>query len=125
MLRRQILLHSYLYYGADENIIDDHEWDKRARALFSLQQEHGWNINFYDGIFRHWKGQSGYWLPTNKGCDENVVRVASRLLAGEKFNRANGGVHTPCGTLPPEITTPEMKQQITDIFNAHRPKEKA
>lgn len=87
MLRRQILLHSYLYYGLDENIWDDHEWDKRSRELYALQQEHGWNINFYDEMFKKWTGQSGFWLPTNKGIDENVDRVARRILHYDRMLR--------------------------------------
>lgn len=121
MLRRQVLLHSYIYYSLDENVIADHEFDRRGRELFDLQKEHGWNVNFYDSIFKHWQGQSGFWLPTNKGCDEHVNRVAARVLAHEKLNRQYGGQRTDRGTLPPAVETPEYKQAATDIFQSHRP----
>lgn len=104
-LRRQILLHSYLYYGLNENIWADHEWDKRARELHQLQQEHGWNIGFYDEIFKHWEGQSGYWLPTNHGCDTNIDRVARRILAYDRMLAAGGGIKTDCGHLPAVVET--------------------
>jgi hypothetical protein len=98
VLRRQILLHCYIYYGMNENIWEDHEWDKRARELHQLQQEHGWNIGFYDEIFKHWKGQSGYWLPTNKGNDEHIVRVAQRIVAYDKMLATKpDAVKTPLG----------------------------
>lgn len=104
-LRRQILLHSYIYYGLNENIWEDHEWDKRARELYALQKKHGWNINFYDSIFKNWEGQSGYWLPTNKGCDENINRVALRIVGYDKMLAANGALKTPCGHVPLVVHT--------------------
>jgi predicted adenine nucleotide alpha hydrolase (AANH) superfamily ATPase len=103
-LRRQILLHSYLYYGLNENIWADHEWDKRAKELHQLQTEHGWNINFYDEIFKGWTGQSGYWLPTNKvGLDTNIDRVARRILAYDKLLAEQGSTKTSLGHIPKEI----------------------
>jgi hypothetical protein len=78
--RRQMLVHSYLYYGRDTNIIDDRTWTKWAQQLARLQQKYGWRINFYDRWFKDWNGSSGYHLPTNAGVDHNVVRVAERLL---------------------------------------------
>jgi NAD-dependent DNA ligase len=39
-LRRQILIHSCLYYVYDSPIIGDIEYDKRARELTRLQREH-------------------------------------------------------------------------------------
>lgn len=97
-----MLLHAYLYYTEDDNIWEDHVWDKQSRALLELQKEHGWNIGFYDEIFRHWTGQSGYWLPTNDGRDDNVVRVAKRTLAfDKKLAVTEGAVHTPYGWVAP------------------------
>lgn len=121
MLRRQMLLHAYIYYTLDDNIISDHEWDRRSRELFALQQQYGWNINFYDEIFKHWKGQSGFWLPTNKGHDEHVNRVAARQLAWEKNNRKHGGMYTECGTLFPVVETVEFKKEVEEIFEQYRP----
>lgn len=103
-LRRQIMLHSYLYYGLNENIWEDHEWEKRAQELHKLQIEHGWNINFYDEVFKNWTGQSGFWLPTNKGLDENINRIALRILHYEKQLRANGGIKTPLGSIPAQTS---------------------
>jgi len=37
--RRQILVHSLLYYGLDAPIIDDHSFDKWAKELAELQAE--------------------------------------------------------------------------------------
>lgn len=38
--RRQILVHSYIYYRMDKNIIDDVTWSKWALELFNLQKEY-------------------------------------------------------------------------------------
>lgn len=82
--RRQMLIHSYLYYGRDENIIDDPTWTQWAQQLARLQRKYGWRIGFYDRLFKDWNGSSGYHLPTNAGVDHNVVRVAERSLAYHK-----------------------------------------
>lgn len=85
MLRRSLLLHAYLYYALGESLINDFEWDRRGQEHLELQKEHGWNIGFYDEIFKHYEGQSGYWFPTNEvGLDDNIDRVAHRLLETDK-----------------------------------------
>lgn len=100
-LRRQLLLHAYIYYTLDENLISDHEWDRRGRELHSLQQEWGWNINFYDHIFQKFEGQSGYYFPTNfQGSDEHVDRVARRLVDYDKKLAAEGAIATDRGHIP-------------------------
>lgn len=37
--RRQILVHSYLYYELNENVITDALWSKWAEELYALQAE--------------------------------------------------------------------------------------
>lgn len=79
--RRQMLIHSYLYYGTDTQVIDDHTWTQWAQQLARLQRKYGWRIGFYDRLFKDWNGSTGHHLPTNAGVDYNVVRVAERMLA--------------------------------------------
>lgn len=38
--RRQILVHSYIYYILDRNLIDDATWSKWALELYNLQNNH-------------------------------------------------------------------------------------
>lgn len=38
--RRQILVHSYIYYELDDNIIDDATWSKWALELEKLQRDY-------------------------------------------------------------------------------------
>lgn len=35
--RRQILVHSYIYYKLDKNLIEDTQWSKWALELYNLQ----------------------------------------------------------------------------------------
>jgi hypothetical protein len=73
--RRQMLLHSCLYYRLDAPIVEDHVWTRWAQQLAGLQQKFGYRIGFYDAVFRDWNGSSGFHLP----ADNDVVRVALRL----------------------------------------------
>ena len=73
--RRQMLIHSYLYYRMDSPVIPDETWTHWAQQLERLQRKFGWRIGFYDEAFRDWNGSSGFHLP----ADADVVRVARRI----------------------------------------------
>ncbi len=60
--RSQMLIHSHLYYGCDEPVISDDEWQKWANELVELQKEHPYPIGFYDKMFEDWDGSSGFHL---------------------------------------------------------------
>lgn len=79
--RTQMLVHSYLYYEMDENVIDDHKWQEWADELVELHT--AWfrfnapkPIGFYDEAFADWTGASGAFLP----FDEWVKKRAKSLL---------------------------------------------
>jgi oligoendopeptidase F len=74
--RRQMLVHSYIYYELDDNVISDDVWQKWATQLAKLQAKFGKRIGFYDKAFADWDGSTGFHLPR----DGNVERVARRLL---------------------------------------------
>lgn len=38
--RRQILVHSYIYYELDENVVDDETWSRWALELEQLQRDY-------------------------------------------------------------------------------------
>lgn len=73
--RTQMLVHSYLYYEMDENVIDDHKWQEWADELVELQKQRK-DIGFYDAAFADWTGASGAFLP----FDEWVKKRAKDLL---------------------------------------------
>lgn len=79
--RTQMLVHSYLYYELDENVIDDHKWQQWADELVELHVM--WDrfkapskVGFYDEAFADWTGASGAFLP----FDEWVKKRAESLL---------------------------------------------
>ena len=63
--RTQMLIHSYLYYVMDENVIDDHKWQVWADELVELQKQRK-DIGFYDKAFADWDGSTGCDLPFDK-----------------------------------------------------------
>lgn len=71
-----MLIHCFLYYDMNTNMVDDHTWQKWADELTQLQQKHGHLVGFYDQTFEDWDGSTGFHLP----ADPNVVRVAQRLF---------------------------------------------
>lgn len=77
--RRQILVHSCLYYKLNTNIISDEEFDNWCKELRELHQKYPqyMKIDCYDKAFEKWGGFSGFDLPTG---DPAILRVAYRLL---------------------------------------------
>ena len=78
--RYQMLVHSYIYYEMNENIISDSQWSKWAMELVDLQSKYP-NIAkhvVYADDFANWDGSSGAFLTyTNK---PNIVITANRLV---------------------------------------------
>jgi hypothetical protein len=63
--RTQMLVHSYLYYVLDENVVDDGKWQQWADELVELQKQKK-SIGFYDEAFADWSGATGTHLPFDK-----------------------------------------------------------
>lgn len=63
--RRQILVHSFLYYQLNENIISDHTFDKWSKELADLQKQYPEEskAGVYADEFKTFDGSSGYDLP--------------------------------------------------------------
>jgi len=77
--RAQMLVHSYIYYEMNDNIVDDYTWQRWANELRDLQKENpdDCNINFYDEAFKDWNGDTGAMLPLR---DPWVVSKAEKIL---------------------------------------------
>lgn len=80
--RRQILIHSCLYYRLASNIISDFQYDMWAKELGKLQVEHpdlSQHVEDYYEYFKDYDAEctSGYQLPIS---DLNVIRKAQQLL---------------------------------------------
>jgi hypothetical protein len=81
-LRRLLLLHSYIYYELNDNIVSDHQWQSWADELTRFQIQYGHKAGFYDICFTDWDGSTGCHLI----ADPNVVRKAMYLLRRSKSN---------------------------------------
>lgn len=78
--RYQMLVHSYIYYEMNENIISDSQWSQWAMELASLQSKYPSIAKqvIYAEDFEGWDGSSGAFLTyTNK---PNIIVTAERLL---------------------------------------------
>lgn len=84
-LRLQMLIHSYIYYRMDDNIISDFQWSSWGVELARLQNEYpkiarkvSWANEFAD-----WDGSSGAALPLDdpwvKGKAEQVMKIHAKL----------------------------------------------
>ena len=73
-----MLVHSYLYYEMDNNIIDDATWSKWAKELAELQQKYPKEAREveYANLFKDWDGSTG----THLVYDEWTINKAHYLL---------------------------------------------
>jgi NAD-dependent DNA ligase adenylation domain len=77
--RRQILVHSFLYYQLNESLIDDYTFDTWSRELVNLQSRYPTEAmkSVYAKEFKGFDGSSGYDLPYSR---MEIQTVGHRLL---------------------------------------------
>lgn len=66
--RRQLLVHSYIYYRLNKNLIDDHKYDEWARELIELQERYpseAERVEFHDD-FKDFKMGDSFALPIDQ-----------------------------------------------------------
>lgn len=73
-LKRQLIVHSVIYYKLGDNIISDEDWDRRALELRELIRE-GHNTPLHQDLFEDFKGETGYHL-----CLKEYIPKATQLL---------------------------------------------
>lgn len=77
--RRQILVHSVIYYELNNNIISDATWSEWAMELVELQKQYP-DIAascVYHDAFKNFDGSSGFYLPLS---DPWANKKARQLL---------------------------------------------
>lgn len=81
--RRQLTVHSFLYYQLNENIISDHTFDAWGKELVQLHEAYPEIASqcIYANEFKSFDGSTGYDLPT--GYPE-IQNTGYRLLAYHK-----------------------------------------
>ena len=88
--RRQMLVHSYIYYELNQNIVSDHQWSEWAKELQELQQKYpkeSAEVEEYDQ-FKDWDGSSGAFLKFG----ENIKTVAKILLENQSKSAKSAGL---------------------------------
>lgn len=62
--RLQMLVHSYIYYELNDNIVSDEKWMQWAHELADLQREHPEIAKTvkYSRTFEGWDGSTGFHL---------------------------------------------------------------
>ncbi len=77
--RRQIMVHSVLYYRLNAAYLDDATFDRWAQELAHLQSSHpevSERVTYMVDAFRNFTGETGYHLPLH---DMATLRVAQQL----------------------------------------------
>lgn len=96
--RLQILVHSYLYYVRDINLVSDETWSSWAQELCSLQEafpEIADRVDYAEA-FRDFDPSTGYDLPYR---NPEIVRKAEYLLRIEE-EKKNGRKRRKGGKTP-------------------------
>lgn len=78
--RYQMLVHSYIYYELDKNIISDSKWSEWAVELANLQKQYpeiAKRVDYAED-FEDWDGSSGAFL--TYADKPEIVNIARRLL---------------------------------------------
>lgn len=79
--RRQVLVHSIIYYNMDDNLISDAQWSKWAVELADLQNKHpdiAKNCYMADE-FEGFDGSSGFDLPLDDPASVNKARYLLKI----------------------------------------------
>ncbi len=83
--RLQMLIHSYLYYELNTNIIDDKTWDTWARELVELQKQYPELSNnvSYAETFKDWDASTGAFLKFDNWVKEKAMKLKTSLNVGK------------------------------------------
>ena len=88
--RRQIAVHSVIYYRFNDNIIDDHTYDRWSKELAELQKAFPYysaEVDMYDR-FKDFDGSTGYHLidiPWAVGKAEQLLRLHKERKNNGKY----------------------------------------
>ena len=91
--RTQMLIHSYVYYQLGDSIVSDHDWQRWADELVTLQRDHPGAIGFYDAEFAGWDGSTGFHLPQDTWVSEKATHI--RILNSALLLKKQGWAPPP------------------------------
>lgn len=81
--RKQLLVHSLLYYALDVTLVTDDQWTSWAKELATIQKQNPEIAGqcVYAAAFEGFEGASGFNLPY---VDEEIVMIARDLLVQQR-----------------------------------------
>jgi hypothetical protein len=82
--RRQITVHSYLYYALDENLVSDDTWQRWANELVQLQTIYPLPVGVYDTDFEDWTGDTGMHLSRDEWTVNKALQLLLRTRGGKR-----------------------------------------
>lgn len=89
-LQRYIIVHSYIYYHLDNNVISDREYDLKARELTRYKNEYPelWKSSMYYKQFGDdYNGATGFTLYEDlNDKQKEIIRSITNII----FNRQKG-----------------------------------
>lgn len=78
--RLQMLVHSYIYYDLDDNLVSDDTWSRWANELKDLQRQYPEiekRVPYREG-FESWDGSSGAFLPYRTDAIRSIAMCLFR-----------------------------------------------
>lgn len=87
-LQRYIIVHSYIYYELDNNVISDREYDARSKELVEYKNQHPelWKSSMYYKQFGDdYNGSTGFTLyrELNDHQQKIIRSIASFIFRGQ------------------------------------------
>jgi hypothetical protein len=108
--RYQMLVHSYIYYNMNENIVSDSKWSAWAVELAEMQHKYP-DISKevpYAKDFEGWDGSSGAFLEYED--KPNIILTANRLLYNSQRKQSPVvSMPKPTKQVPIKSSTPKKK----------------
>lgn len=75
--RRQIIVHSIIYYEFGDNILSDYDYDKFGRELIQLQTDHpdiAGEVEYHREAFETYTSPTGFDLPMDDPKDRAIAQ---------------------------------------------------
>lgn len=91
--RRNILIHSCIYYRLNTSVVEDHEFDRWCNRLVELQKEYpefAAECDWHEA-FKDFKGETGFDLPLGKPWVQEQAQYVLKLA--EEYGK-KGGINT-------------------------------
>ena len=86
MLQRWILVHSYIYYEKDSNIVSDFVYDKNTQQLLKLMEKNPKTKTEFSYVFKNFESGTGFYLYSSLNSEHQELISRDGNLAYNLFN---------------------------------------